>query len=501
MKTVTLPFLIYYTAVFTLICVYGAHRYWVVWLFLRNRRRRGEPQPPGRYLKLPPVTVQLPMFNERHVAQRIIEAACAIDYPRDLLQVQVLDDSTDESAEIARRCCQRMAAAGHNVQFLHRVNRHGFKAGALAHGLESAQGEFIAVFDADFVPPPDVLRQTIHYFTDPRLGMAQLRWTHLNRNDSLLTQIQAMYLDGHFVIEQTARARSGRWFNFNGTAGMWRRSCIEDAGGWQHDTLTEDTDLSYRAQLKGWRFLYVPTVTCPAEVPPTVSAFLTQQHRWNKGLIQTARKLLPRIITSRAPLKTKIEAWFHLTSPLVHLAIVLMALLIMSTLLLPSLPQSITPNPHLAFGIGMLFVILGTMAACTFYLTSQWTQGMSFWHTLARLPALMAIGIGISVTNAKAVLEAMVGKQSPFVRTPKYAGATRSAEDPLLALRRRLFPAGSIEIVLGVIMTLCFLAAFLRPHTLVGAPFLLLFACGYLGIGLPSFRQARERQRSRARAA
>ncbi len=253
MKAIALPFLLYYTAVLAVICIYGIHRYWVVWVFLR-RKRDGVPPPAGRFTTLPRVTVQLPMFNERHVAERVIEAACAIDYPPHLLQVQVLDDSTDESAEIARRCCARMTAAGHNVQYLHRENREGFKAGALARGLASAQGELIAVFDADFVPPRDVLRRTIHYFTDPGLGMAQLRWTHINRHDSLLTQIQAMFLDGHFIIEQTARCESGRWFNFNGTAGIWRRTCIADAGGWQHDTLTEDTDLSYRAQMKGWRF-------------------------------------------------------------------------------------------------------------------------------------------------------------------------------------------------------------------------------------------------------
>ncbi len=433
------------------ICVYGAHRYWMVWAFLRCQRER-EPQPPSRFPTLPAVTVQLPMFNERHVAERVIEAACAIDYPRELLQIQVLDDSTDESAEIARACCERLAAAGHDVRYIWRGNRQGFKAGALAHGLSSARGELIAIFDADFVPPPDILRRTIDSFTDPSLGMVQVRWTHLNRFESLLTQIQAMLLDGHFVIEQTARARSGRWFNFNGTAGIWRRSCIEDAGGWQHDTLTEDTDLSYRAQMKGWRFLYAPAVTCPAELPPNVSAFLSQQHRWNKGLIQTAIKLLPRILASPAPLRIKIEAWFHLTSPLVHVAILLLALLAAPLVLLPWAPQRLTGNPGLALGIGTLLVVLGTAAACLFYVTSQRAQGIGLWHTLGRLPALMSVGIGISVTNARAVFEAVVGHQSPFLRTPKYNGAKESTVDPLAVRRRRLLPAGTIEVGLGLIM-------------------------------------------------
>ncbi|MEE8460330.1 MAG: glycosyltransferase family 2 protein, partial [Phycisphaerales bacterium] len=367
MNALSIMLLVYYGAVLSVICVYGLHRYWVVWLFIRHRHRVDGVEPAGRFEELPRVTIQLPMFNEQHVAVRVIEAACAIDYPGDRLEVQVLDDSTDESADIARRCCERLAAAGHRVRFIHRLDRDGFKAGALANGLDSATGEFIMVFDADFVPPPDVVRRVIDHFTDDQLGMVQLRWSHLNRHDSLLTEIQAMFLDGHFVIEQTARAAGGRWFNFNGTAGMWRRTCIDDAGGWQHDTLTEDTDLSYRAQMKGWRFRYLSTVTCPAEVPPTVSAFLTQQHRWNKGLIQTAIKLMPRIMTSGAPMKTKLEAWFHLTSPLVHVAIILLALLAAPALLLPWRADGLGLSGVTAFILGTTLIVLGTLAASTFY--------------------------------------------------------------------------------------------------------------------------------------
>jgi cellulose synthase/poly-beta-1,6-N-acetylglucosamine synthase-like glycosyltransferase len=492
MNALTLALLVYYAAVLAVICAYGAHRYWVVWAFLRNRKQAGKVEPSGRFETLPPVTVQLPMFNERHVARRVIEAACALDYPRELLQVQVLDDSTDDAGRIARRCCERLAAAGHRVEYVHRSSRRGFKAGALAHGMTSARGQFIAVFDADFVPPPDILRRTIHHFTDPGVGMVQLRWSHLNRHESLLTEIQAMFLDGHFVVEQTARFGSGRWFNFNGTAGLWRRATIEDAGGWQHDTLTEDTDLSYRAQMKGWKFRYMPAVTCPAEVPPTVSAFLTQQHRWNKGLVQTAIKLLPRIVTSPAPLKTKIEAWFHLTSPLVHLAILLLVMLAVPLVLLPWRPESLSLSPPLALGIGVSLIVLGTLAACTFYIVSQWAQGMSLWQTIKRMPALMSLGIGISLTNARAVLEAVIGHKSPFVRTPKYAGAPDSASDPLLVRGRRRLPPGSIELLLGLLMVLCCVVAVLRPHTIIGVPFLLLFASGYLGIGLPRLRRAWE---------
>ncbi len=492
MNALSIMLLVYYGAVLAVICVYGLHRYWVVWLFIRHRHRLDGVEPTGRFEELPRVTIQLPMFNEQHVAVRVIEAACAIDYPGDRLEVQVLDDSTDESADIARRCCERLAAAGHRVRFIHRLDRDGFKAGALANGLDSATGEFIMVFDADFVPPPDVVRRVIDHFTDDQLGMVQLRWSHLNRHDSLLTEIQAMFLDGHFVIEQTARAAGGRWFNFNGTAGMWRRTCIDDAGGWQHDTLTEDTDLSYRAQMKGWRFRYLSTVTCPAEVPPTVSAFLTQQHRWNKGLIQTAIKLMPRIMTSGAPMKTKLEAWFHLTSPLVHVAIILLALLAVPLLLLPWQVGELDISVPVAVGLGGGLLLLGTLAACTFYLASQWAQGMSLWQTTLRLPALMALGIGISVTNTRAVVEAVLGRNSPFLRTPKYNGRTTSAVDPLL--RRRRLPAGTAELTLGILMSVCFAAAIFQPHTLIGAPFLLLFAVGYLGIGLPRLRRSWERR-------
>ncbi len=490
MNALSITLLVYYAAVLAVICVYGVHRYWVVWLFLRHRRRLDDPAPLARFDRLPRVTVQLPMFNERHVAERVIEAACGIDYPRDRLEVQVLDDSTDESADIARRCCERCVAAGHDVVYIHRDNRSGYKAGALANGMASAKGEFIAVFDADFVPPRDVIRQVIDQFTDDGLGMVQLRWSHLNRHDSLLTEIQAMFLDGHFVIEQTARAAGGRWFNFNGTAGVWRRSCIEDAGGWQHDTLTEDTDLSYRAQMKGWRFRYLPSVACPAEVPPTVSGFLTQQHRWNKGLIQTAIKLMPQIMTSRAPIKTKVEAWFHLTSPIVHVAIILLAILAAPLLLLPWEASELNISVPVALGLGGVLLVLGTLAACSFYLASQWAQGMSLWQTALRLPALMALGIGISVTNTRAVIEAVVGHRSPFLRTPKYNGAARSASDPLL--RRRRLPVGTAEFAIGIVMAACFAAAIFRPHTVIGAPFLLLFAVGFLGIGVPPFRRSWE---------
>ncbi|HXN82220.1 MAG TPA: glycosyltransferase, partial [Myxococcales bacterium] len=259
-----------YFLVLLILSVYGSHRYVMAYLYYKYKGNLAAPL--RRWAPLPRVTIQLPLFNEMYVCERLIESVCAIDYPRELLEVQVLDDSTDETQGIARAAVARAHAAGHDIVYLRRDNRRGFKAGALQEGLKVASGEFVAVFDADFVPTRDFLLRAIHFFTDPGIGMVQVRWEHLNRSYSHLTQAQAIFLDGHFVIEHTARNRSGRFFNFNGTAGVWRRATIEDAGGWQHDTLTEDLDLSYRAQLHGWRFIYLPEVVSPAEVPVEMNA-------------------------------------------------------------------------------------------------------------------------------------------------------------------------------------------------------------------------------------
>lgn len=462
------------------ICIYGLHRYWLVWQFLRAKDIRTSPDPAGQFSELPTLTVQLPMFNESRVAERIITTACALDYPPDRLQIQVLDDSTDDSTEIVRRSCERMASAGHRIDLLHRTEREGFKGGALAAGLKEATGEFIAVFDADFVPPPDILQRMVHYFTDPQIGMVQAEWSHLNRHQSLLTECQAMFLDGHFVVEQTTRSRNRRWFNFNGTAGVWRRTCIEAAGGWQHDTLTEDTDLSYRAQLLGWKFLYLPTVKCSAELPSTMTAFLGQQHRWTKGLIQNAKKLLPRIFVSSAPWRVKLEAWFHLTSPLMYLVMFLVTAIALPALFLA------TPLAHwsgLALGVGLSTLVMGTLAAVTFYVVSQRAQGLGVTQALFRIPVLMALGIGMSAVNARAVLEALLGWHSPFVRTPKFGGRADCDVDPSASRRGWRIPTGFMELVMAGILLACLGLSFLRPYTLIGAPFLLLFALGYAQVG------------------
>src|SRR5450432_4183240 len=315
-----------YVAILVGVAIYGFHRYVLVYLYLKHRYHAYTPR--GQFDHLPRITVQLPMYNEDVVAERIIRASCLIDYPHELLEIQVLDDSTDHSADIARLACEEWAAKGYPVKYIHRTNRVGYKAGALAAGLLEASGEFIAIFDADFVPPRDILQNVVNYFIDDKIGMIQVRWDHLNRDASLLTKSQAIFLDGHFVIEHTARNRSGRFMHFNGTAGVWRRTTIDDAGGWEHDTLTEDLDLSYRAQMKGWQFVYLPQFCAPAELPPEMIGFKQQAHRWTKGSMQTAIKLLPRVLRSKhLPLRIKTEAFFHLTNTIVYVLMVLLTIL------------------------------------------------------------------------------------------------------------------------------------------------------------------------------
>ncbi len=487
-----------YVLVLGLIAVYGMHRWWLVWLFYRTRRQAAVPQ--QQFEKLPLVTVQLPMFNESRVAERIIDAACRLDYPRHLMEIQVLDDSTDESAEIARRRCVLWASRGVNIQYIHRPNREGFKAGALAYGLNRARGELVAIFDADFVPEADFLKRTIDYFTDPAVGMVQTRWDHLNKAYSLLTRSQAIFLDGHFIIEHSARNHSRRWFNFNGTAGLWRRQAIESVGGWRHDTLTEDVNLSYRAQLAGWKFIYLPRVGCPAELPPEIVAFKSQQHRWTKGSIQNALKLLPTIFEAPVSWAIKTEAFFHLTSPMVYLYMTIMVLLFYPVIALNL--KFAAKGSWWGVLLGMNLFAMGTVSASAFYMASQRERGHTFWHTLVHLPLLMAIGVGIALNNARACLEALIGHETPFVRTPKYGAtgrqrtATGGQEDPAASVRPRwqtLLPLPSIKLVMalletafGLYMVLCIWAAMQYDNAFVSVPFLVLFAAGYFYIGLTS---------------
>jgi len=479
-----------YLAVLTLICIYGAHRYFLVLLYYAARRR--VPQPRSKFAELPRVTVQLPMYNEQYVAQRIIERTCQIDYPRDRLQIQVLDDSTDDTQQIAQEMVARMRAAGHNIVYRHRTNRVGFKAGALEEATREATGDFIAIFDADFLPPPNILLETIHYFTDERVGLVQSRWEHLNRDLSLLTQAQAILLDGHFVIEHTARNRTGRFMSFNGTAGVWRKAAITDAGGWQHDTLTEDLDLSYRAQLKGWRFVFLPNLTSPAELPPEMNAFKAQQHRWTKGGAQTCLKVLPRVLRSDVSWKVKLEAFFHLTSGAVYVLVVILSLLVG-----PALVAKLTltkPQASWVYWFEFLLFIIGFGSTTAFYIVSQQQLLRGWWYGLRHVPTLMAVGIGIAFNNAIAALDGFFGQTGEFVRTPKFGDAAQVSGDwrtRLGAFQLKQNWQAWLDLIMALYLTGCAVALLFFDRWFervsMALPFLLIFIVGYFYVAFQTF--------------
>ncbi len=473
-------FLIGYLLVLGVVCGYGLHRYALVHLY--HKYRRNTPRQHACFLDLPHVTIQLPMYNEQAVARRLIDATCAIDYPRDRLTIQILDDSTDESLEATRAAAAEWSARGYDIEHIHRRDRTGYKAGALAQGMKSVRGDFVLIFDADFLPPRDIIHKTIHYFTDPNVGMVQARWEHLNRDQSLLTQSQAILLDGHFVVEHGARNRSGRFMSFNGTAGLWRRRCIEDAGGWQHDTLTEDLDLSYRAQMKGWKFIFLPELASPAELPPDMEAFKQQQYRWAKGGAQTCRKLLPRILRSRLPIRIKIEAFFHLTSCVVYPFMLMLTFMLYPVVYLKLHVFEEGWGRYL-FDASVLLV--ATCSAGTFYVTSQRALMRSWSHSLKYLPFLMALGIGISLNNTRAVLTGFFGKAGEFIRTPKF-GVTQGKDRSWMihararrdALKMNLQPF--FECGIGVYLAACLLMCIQDEQLTIGVPFLCLFMAGYL---------------------
>lgn len=407
---------------------FGFHRLALLYMSRAGRAKGSDVRAERSPAIAPFVTIQLPLYNERHVASRLIDAVCQIEYDLDRLEIQVLDDSTDDSRKLIEERVIYWQRKGRSISVLRRSNRDGFKAGALAIGLDNSKGEYIAVFDADFVPQPDFLSALLKHFEDPNVGMVQARWSHLNRHESLLTEAQAVLLDGHFSVEQFARSRNGLWFNFNGTAGIWRRTCIVDAGGWSHDTLTEDLDLSYRAQMRGWKFAYNDALGVPAELPSTLDAFRTQQHRWAKGSIQVARKLLLSILRDDYPLSNKLEATCHLLANLNYLMVSCLCFLLPIILLMS--PQR---SVFVWFG-GHLF-LLGSLCFAGFYVVSQRTQ-QSLKRTITLLPLVFALGLSLCWNNSKAVLEAILGHASPFERTPKSGslGEGNSISKPYKAL-------------------------------------------------------------------
>jgi cellulose synthase/poly-beta-1,6-N-acetylglucosamine synthase-like glycosyltransferase len=469
-----------YLVVLIGLSAYGVHRWSIIYLFLKHIRR--EVRPKGHFDELPTVTVQLPLYNEYYVIKRLLNAVAKIDYPREKLQVQVLDDSTDETRQVAEAECVRLRAQGLNIVHIHRTDRTGFKAGALENGMITATGEFIFILDADFIPQPDSVHQAIHYFTDEKIGMVQMRWGHINRNDSLLTRMQAMFLDGHLLLEQTARCRSGRFFNFNGTAGIWRRQAIEDAGGWEHDTLTEDLDLSYRSQLAGWKFEFLPDIVIPAELPPDMNGFKSQQHRWTKGSIQTCKKMFGTIWRSKIPLLLKIEATMHLTSNFGYLLLAMLCVLM--------LPQTLS-SAHVDgawrfWAIDLPIFFATTVSIATFYICAQRHLNPKGWmRDMLLLPMLLSLAIGMSVNNAKAVLEALVNHQTGFTRTPKYG----TSITPRATKRRSYLPMRSllpiIELLFAIYFAYCTSRA-LFAGQFTSVPFMLLFFFGFSYVALKS---------------
>jgi len=470
-----------YFFVLIILAIYGWHRYYLVYLYMSNRDK--EPKATTPLDPMPVVTIQLPLYNEMYVADRLIEAVCAIEYPAGLLEIQVLDDSTDDTCSIAELAVRRFAAQGHDIKYIHRTNRTGYKAGALEEGLKVARGEFVGIFDADFIPTSDFLVKLMPHFVDANVGMVQARWGHINQDYSLLTKIQSILLDGHFVLEHGARNRAGCFFNFNGTAGVWRRAAIIDAGGWQHDTLTEDLDLSYRAQLRGWRFVFVSSLVAPAEVPVEMNSFKSQQHRWAKGSIQTCRKLLPQILRANVPLSVKAEAFFHLTANFNY-----PLMCVLSILIFPSMVIRYNMGWYEMLLIDVPLFFAATFSVCNFYMVCQ-REIHSDWITRVKyLPFLMSIGIGLSINNTRAVFEALLNQQSEFARTPKYRIEGSSDEWVGKKYHQTVAIQPLIELALGLYFTATVFYA-LANQIYGTLPFLMLFQIGFLYTGLVSIVQ------------
>ncbi|HET7290464.1 MAG TPA: cellulose synthase family protein [Thermodesulfobacteriota bacterium] len=469
-----------YAVTLTLLCIFGLHRYYLSYLYKKNKNKK--PLPASRYEKLPVVTIQLPIYNEMYVVERLIASVCKIDYPRDLLEIQVLDDSTDRTVEIASECVERFRGSGTDIVYIHRENREGYKAGALREGLKRAKGELLAVFDADFIPPAEFLRNTVDFFTDPGVGMVQVRWGHVNLDYSTLTKAQSILLDGHFMIEQTSRFNGGMFFNFNGTAGVLRKECIESSGGWQHDTLTEDLDLSYRAQLAGWKLVYLRDMIADAELPVDMNAFKSQQHRWAKGGVQTALKTLPEIFRrDNLPFKVKSEAFFHLFGNISYLL-----LLILFLLMFPMGFFWTELGWDSGIVVNVFAITAGTLSFVLFYIiTVREVHGKKWLSYLKYVPLAISMGAGMAINNSKAVLEALLGKNSEFRRTPKFAVTSRNDNWRSRGYIASKEATAAVEIIFGVLFFIQTVLAVYMGY-LGWVPFLILIQFGFLYTGLLS---------------
>jgi len=470
-----------YFAVLSILSIYGLHRYAMIRGYWKHRKQfTGEP--PTRFATLPRVTIQLPIYNERYVVERLLEETAKVDYPRELLQIQVLDDSTDDTHPFTQRLVEEYAETGLPIEYIHRTNRHGFKAGALENGLKTATGEIVSIFDADFVPPRDFLHRTVHYFAEEKVGMVQTRWGYLNRHQSVLTEVQAMLLDGHFVLEHVARGGAGLFFNFNGTAGVLRKSMIQDAGGWQHDTLTEDSDLSYRAQLKGWKFVYDPSIECLSELPVETYGFQVQQSRWAKGLTQVAKKLLLSVLKADLPLRVKAEAFFHLTPNISY-----PLMIVISVMMLPVMIVRFYMGWLEMLLIDFPLIVASFWSISAFYVVAHRELFPKTWkRAFLFLPALMAAGVALTIINSRAVFEALIGYKTEFARTAKYGQQGRKVTDNKYRRRSGWLPYAELLAGTGFLAMTVYA---INSYNYLAVPFLMLFVGGYFWAGATTLWQ------------
>ncbi len=471
----------YFISLFILF-VFGCHGF--IMLFYYNKYRGVNHIQNKEFTPEAMVTIQLPLYNELYVVERLINAVCEIDYPKELLEIQVLDDSTDETIDLCSNAVKQKVAEGFNIVHVRRENRKGFKAGALKEGMKIAKGEYIAIFDADFIPHKDFLKKTLSFFSDDKVGMVQTRWEHLNGNYSILTKAQALALDGHFVIEQTVRNKAGFFINFNGTGGVWKRRCIEDAGNWHDDTLTEDLDLSYRAQLNGWRFVFLKDFTSPAELPSEINALKAQQFRWTKGAIETAKKILPLVWRSKVPLRIKLQATFHLTNNLVFPFILLAAIL--------NVPFIFVKNSgsHEAYFAIMSLFVLAFVSSFLFYLYSQKDIRTDWRKKIVLFPLFMAGSMGFAVNNSRAVIEGLMNRKSEFVRTPKFK--VENGKDTFINNKYRSKKLGLSVIVELIMAVYCLvgIASSIYFAEIAALPFQILFFVGFSFVSLTSIKHA-----------
>ena len=480
--------LIAYFISLSILFIFGCHGF--IMLYYHRKYGKANPVPRTGIKEDPLVTIQLPLFNELYVVERLINSVCEIDYPKDKMEIQVLDDSTDETINIVAAAVEQKKGQGFDIQHIRRSNREGFKAGALKEGLKIAKGEYIAIFDADFIPRKDFLKKTLSFFGD-NIGMVQTRWEHLNSDYSILTKAQALALDGHFVIEQSVRNKAGFFINFNGTGGVWRKSCIEDAGNWHADTLTEDLDLSYRAQLNGWKFVFLKDFTSPAELPSEMSALKSQQFRWTKGAIETAKKILPLVWKSNVPMRIKLQSTFHLTNNLVFPFILLAAILNVPLIFIKN------SGPHEAYFAVMSLFVLAFVSSFLFYLYSQKDIRTDWRKKIVLFPLFMAGSMGFAVNNSRAVFEGLMNRKSEFVRTPKFK--VENSKDMLKGnkylAKKKIDLMVMVELIMaiycliGIVSSIYFLE-------IAALPFQILFFTGFAFVSITSIKHSLVRTKS-----